>query len=105
MSLKPYPRKPGAIDDHVADFAEQLLALPVLDGLLLTVDVTTTGSVVLYEHGLGRAYRGAILAGQSNDAAAVRTCTPEAVIDAGGDATKQVGLRSSAATQVKVWVF
>lgn len=104
-SVKPYQRKPG-LKDPAADQFDQLSKVSLLDGREL--DVAFEASILLVtRHGLGRAFRGAIVVGQSDISQRISSATPQAVQLAGFDPTTHIALYCSAATSmtVRLWVF
>jgi hypothetical protein len=107
--LLPYRRKAGAIEDPAADFANQLLKCPIVNGSLLsyTTDGTTNRQQV--RHGLGRAFRGAFVTGASSATSTHRlhVLTPNAAQLLGVDVTQYMSVvpAIASADTFTMWVF
>lgn len=65
MTFPTYRRR-GTTDDPAADWAEALKRTALIaDGRLIEVDMGASTAAQLFTHGLGRAYRGAMVVHQS----------------------------------------
>lgn len=70
-----------APDDRAADYAQQLDRVEILQGRIVDVHFTANGSQYgLAEHGLGRAFVGAFLMGQSGGEQIGKVYTPERIL-------------------------
>jgi hypothetical protein len=107
--LKPYRRKPGVIDDAAADFAAQLLRIPLLNGAEVTITVDGTANRQQFRHGLERAFRGVVVTGCSSLVTThlLHVLTAERATRLGVDVTKFVSVipAIAAADTFTLWVF
>ncbi len=87
------------IQRNLEDSVNPIVDLPPMSGQILTDVAVATGSTVLVEHKLGRAYRGWVLV--DNDTA----CTIHRDDTSTADTTLYLPLVSSATTTVDLWVF
>lgn len=98
--LKPYKRKPGA-EDPAADFADQILALPHIEGVLLEgLQTDGTSNPLWFKHPLGRSFKGCVMAGQDDTGINLRTASPQATSAAGKDPATWFGVEASAGVVV-----
>lgn len=110
MALKSY-KAIGVGPDPVADFLKQLTGNPFISAFLsgreLTVTLDGTSSTQYFNHGLGRAFRGVHVTGQTFTGTDLRIAAPQDIIAAGRDPTTVFSIRPSgaAACVVNVWVY
>lgn len=62
MGLTPF-RRSSPKDNPSADFSDQLLRLPIVDGMLVEGSVVLGEATAQIRHGLGRPYRGGFIVG------------------------------------------
>lgn len=105
MVASPVYRRPptGQLDDPSADYAEQLTRLdPISAKQVVDFSMAASTSAQYAPHGLGKAYRGAIVVGQDG-ATPVRVLLPSL----SPDARRRVAVQQSTATAqtIRLLVF
>lgn len=88
----------------LAAFLRFMRECPILQGALLEgVELSATTSVQRVRHGLGRAYRGALIAGRSSGGVTADIVNAADAVEPGTFLSVQ--LSAATATTINVWVF
>lgn len=100
-------RSAAKTSTHDRDVEHARQAVPFLTGRLLDVSISG-GGLAIQEHGLGRAYVGAWVIGQTGNNDLATIATPEATASAGQDPAKVILLDPIGAGftgTIRLWVF
>lgn len=87
-----------AVQDNIASIVDQVVAVPIIDGVLTDAVAIGTGDTYV-AHGLGRVPRGFIAVAPNANATIYTSPTVNTNVD------RMLCLRASAAVTSRLWVF